>query len=66
MPGEIEDQIEEILGRERGPKPTLLQYVVWGLFGLMGLVFVGLLLFVAFVALRTALLYGLSSLLGGV
>lgn len=66
MPGEIEDQIAEIIGAERGPEPTLLHYVVWSIFGLLALLFVILLAFVLFVALRTALLYGLSSLLESV
>ncbi|MBZ0299777.1 MAG: hypothetical protein K8J31_08560 [Anaerolineae bacterium] len=64
MPGQIEDQIEEIIGSERGPEPTLLHYIVWTIFGLMGLLFAGLMLFVLFIALRTVLLYGIGSLFG--
>lgn len=66
MPGQIEDQIEEIIGSERGPEPTLLHYIVWAIFGVMGILFAGLVLFVLFIALRTALLYGIGSLLGSI
>lgn len=66
MPGSIEDQIDEILGAERDPKPTLLHYFVWAVFGLLGLIFAIMLIFVVFVLLRTALLYGIGSLMGTV
>lgn len=66
MPGEIEDQIDEILGMEHEPRPTLLHYLVWGIFGLLGLIFALLLVWVAFILVRTALLYGITELLGTV
>ncbi len=66
MPGEIEDQINEIVGAQRQPQPTLLHYIVWGIFGLIAIIFMLLLLFVLFVVLRTVLLYGISSLLGSI
>jgi hypothetical protein len=66
MPGEIDDQINEIIGTERPPQPTIFHYIVWVAFGLMGVVFVILLAIVLFIGLRTALLYGFASLTGGI
>jgi hypothetical protein len=66
MPGQIEDQIDEIVGAERRPEPTLLHYIVWGIFALIGVIFVLLLAFLLFIALRTALLYGIANLSGAI
>ena len=64
MPDKIEEQISEIVGDEPRPEPTLLHYIVWGIFGLMGLVFAALLLYILFILLRSAFLFGIGSLLG--
>ena len=63
MPGEIEDQIDEIVGDEPSPDPTWFHYLVWGIYGVLGALFGLLLLYVLFIILRTVLLYGLSEFL---
>lgn len=64
MPNKIETQIEGILGAEHSPKPTVLHYFVWSVFGLIGLLFIILFGYLAFIVLRTVLLFAVGSLLG--
>ncbi len=63
MPGEIEDQIDDIVGDEPSPDPTWLDYLVWVIYGTLGVMFGLLLLYVLFIILRTIFLYGFSEFL---
>ena len=63
MSGEIEDQIDDIVGDEHSPDPTWLHYLVWAIYGAIGVLFGLLLLYVLFIILRTVFLYGLSEVL---
>ena len=66
MPGEIEDQINHIVGDESSPDPTWFHYLVWAIFGALGILFGLLLLYVLFILLRTLFLYGFSEILSSI
>lgn len=65
MPGSMEDRIKEIVeSRRSSPLPATVSYLVWGLVAVVVVGFSILLLFVVFILLRTAFLYGFAQLTG--
>ncbi len=68
MVHEPNDEIAEVVSKafDSGRRARLAGWntLLWLLLGLVGLLFTAILLFVLFIALRTALLYGLAGLGG--